>query len=161
MERQYTRIDSVRAHLDAMLKSCEDLEIARCGYVHLYGVGQACALIALHRGHDRAYAELAEVAGMLHDYVKYRDDVEENHAEKSSIEARKILEQINQFTVEEIDMICQAISRHSDKHRQDSSFDEILKDADDMQHWLRNPVEEYHFAKPRAQKIAREFGLAK
>ena len=40
-----------------------------------------------------------------------------------------------------------------------TEFDEILKDADDMQHWLRNPVEEYFFAKERAQKVAKEFGL--
>ena len=89
----------------------------------------------------------------------YRDDVEENHAEKSSIEAKKILEQINQFTSEEVDMICQAISKHSDKNSQDSAFDEILKDADEMQHWLRNPAEEYFFAKQRTQNIAKEFGL--
>lgn len=63
--------------------------------MHLYGVGQACALIALHRGHDRKYAELAEIAGMLHDYSKYKDDEEENHGERSSVEARSILTEIN------------------------------------------------------------------
>ena len=65
-----------------MLKNCEDKETARNGFVHLYGVGQACALIALHRGHDRKYAELAEVAGMLHDYSTYKEDVRENHCER-------------------------------------------------------------------------------
>ena len=53
-ERQLTRIDTVRQYVDDMLKACEDKETARCGFVHLYGVGQACALIALRRGHDRA-----------------------------------------------------------------------------------------------------------
>lgn len=38
--------------------------------------------------------------------------------------------------------------------------DEILKDADVMQHWLRNPVEEYFFAQPRVQKLIEEFQLA-
>ena len=90
-DRQYTRIDHVRKHLDNMLKNCADKEVSRNGYVHLYGVGQACALIALYRGHDRNYAELAEVAGMLHDYAKYKDNAEENHAEKSSVEARQVL----------------------------------------------------------------------
>lgn len=158
-ERQYTRIDYVRNLLDEMLKNCEDKETARNGFVHLYGVGQACAMIALHRGHDRKYAELAEVAGMLHDYSTYKEGVRDNHAEKSSVEAEQLLLKTEQFTAEEIAMICQAIHRHSDKKQVHTEFDEILKDADDMQHWLRNPVEEYFFAKERAQKVAKEFGL--
>ncbi len=159
MEREYTRIDYVRQHLDAMLKNHEDKEASRNGYVHLYGVGQACALIALFRGHDRPYAELAEIAGMLHDYSKYQDGIEENHAEKSSIEAEKILSSIGCFSDGEIKTVCQAIRRHSNKKQTDEEFDEILKDADEMQHWLRNPVEEYFFTKQRTQKIAAEFGL--
>ncbi len=51
-ERVYTRIDSIRRHLDDMLKACADKEVSRSGYVHLYGVGQACALLALRRGHE-------------------------------------------------------------------------------------------------------------
>ena len=160
-ERQLTRIDLVRKQLDEMLKQCEDKETSRNGYVHLYGVGQACALIALHRGHDRKYAELAEIAGMLHDYSTYKDGIREHHAEKSSVEAEQILQSLNQFTSEEIAMVCQAIRRHSDKEQVHTEFDEILKDADDMQHWLRNPAEEYFFQKERAQKLAKEFGLIK
>lgn len=56
-------------------------------------------------------------------------------------------------------MICQAIYRHSSKNEINDEFDEILKDADEMQHWLRNPVEEYYFGKERTQKVAKEFGL--
>ena len=81
MDRQYTRIDSVREILDRELKSIPDEEIKRCAYVHLYGVGQAAAFIAMKRGYGRTYAELAETAGMLHDYAKYIDNEEENHAE--------------------------------------------------------------------------------
>ena len=33
-------------------------------------------------------------------------------------------------------------------------------DADKLQHWLRNPMEEYVFCKERTQKLARELGLA-
>lgn len=158
-EREYTRIDYVRWHLDEMLKGLWDKEVARCGYVHLYGVGQACALIALHRGHDRQYAELAEIAGMLHDYVKYSEGVEEEHAEKSGLVAGEILREIGRFTETEVEMICEAISKHSYKKQTDTEFDEILKDADEMQHWLRNPAEEYFFNKERVQKLIAEFGL--
>ena len=81
MERQYTRIDLVRKVLDDDLKQIKDEEIKRCAYVHLYGVGQAAAFLSMKRGYDRNTAELAEVAGMLHDYAKYVYDEEENHAE--------------------------------------------------------------------------------
>ena len=158
-ERQLTRIDTIRRYVDGMLNACKDREDARCGFVHLYGVGQACALIALHRGHDRAYAELAEIAGMLHDFAAYKDNARENHAQRSSIQARDILVQTKEFTSEEIDLICQAISRHSDKKEVHSEMDEILKDADVMQHWLRNPVEEYFFAQERVQKLIDEFQM--
>lgn len=159
VERQYTRIDGIRRYVDGMLKNCDDKEISRNGYVHLYGVGQACALLALRRGYDRNYAELAEIAGMLHDFSKYKENAEENHAEKSSREAERILLSTGQFTRDETEMICSAIRKHSNKRQIDAAFDEILKDADEMQHWLRNPVEEYFFQKERTQNIAREFGL--
>lgn len=142
-----------------MLNRLDDLENRRAGYVHLYGVGQAGALIALHRGHDREYAELAQIAGMLHDYAAYRDGIRENHAERSSVETEKILRETGCFTEEEIELVCQAIRKHSDKERTDAEFDEILKDADEMQHWLRNPMEEYYFCKDRTQRMIREFGL--
>lgn len=159
-ERQYTRVDTVRKYVDEMLKASADPGISRNGYVHLYGTGQAGALIALHRGYDRSYAELAQIAGMLHDYAKYRDGIAEQHAERSSEQARKILEETGQFSAQETDMICHAIGRHSCKAVADDAFSEILKDADEMQHWLRNPVEEYPFQKPRVQKLIREFSLA-
>ena len=109
MERQYTRIDFVRELLDDKLKCIEDEEIKRCAYVHLYGVGQAAAFLAMKRGYDKSTAELAEVAGMLHDYAKYIYDEEENHAEKSADCAREILRKIPGFSISEIDQICEAI----------------------------------------------------
>lgn len=159
MERQYTRVDNIRQYVDNMLNSLTDMDRRRAGFVHLYGVGQAGALIALHRGHDREYAELAQIAGMLHDFSAYRDGVRENHAGRSSVEAEGILTDAGCFTAEEIGLICHAIEKHSDKEQTDAEFDEILKDADEMQHWLRNPMEEYCFRKDRTQRLAREFGL--
>ena len=57
-------------------------------------------------------------------------------------------------------MICSAIHNHSSKGGKFSSFDEVLIDADVMQHALYNyavPVKE-HF-KTRFEKIAEEFQL--
>ncbi len=159
MGRQYTRIDAVRNVLDNDIKGIRDEEVKRCAYVHLYGVGQAAAFIAMKRGCDRVTAELAEVAGMLHDYTKYMYDKEENHAAESALCAKNILVQTEMFTEDEIDLICRAIHCHSNKKQVDTYFDELLKDADEMQHYFRNPVEEYFFQKERTQKLISELGI--
>lgn len=158
-DRTYTRIDTIRKWVDEMLNSLEDPEVRRNGFVHLYGVGQASALVSLHRGHDRSYAELGEIAGMLHDYAKYKYDVEDNHGPLSSKEADTILKATKEFTEKEISTICHAIKVHSNKAEVDSEFDEILKDADEMQHYLRNPMEDYYFNRERINKLMSEFKL--
>lgn len=159
----YTRIDIIRKYLDEMLKENEDFGKARNGFVHLYGVGQLAALIAVKRGHSREIAELAEIAGMLHDYYKYQPENTgkdmKDHAHQSEPVVRNILEETKAFTQEEIDMICQAIYNHSEKSVIGTDFDEILKDADGFQHWLRNPLEDYFYNKERVQKLVEEFGL--
>jgi len=159
MNRQYTRIDSVRELLDSDLKIIPDEEVKRCAYVHLYGVGQAAALLAMKRGFDRKTAELAETAGMLHDYAKYINNQEDDHAKKSAECAQELLKKIPDYSNEEIHSICQAISNHSKKQEIGSAFDEILKDADEIQHYFRNPVEDYFFKKERTQKLLVEFGI--
>ena len=156
MDRQYTRIDFVRKILDDELKLIGDEEIKRCAYVHLYGVGQAAAFLSMKRGYDRNMAEVAEVAGMLHDCAKYIYDEEENHAEKSAICAKKILSKIPEFSSEEIYQVYNAIFSHSNKEETGNFFDEILKDADEMQHFFRNPMEDFYFQKERTQRLLRE-----
>lgn len=165
MERQYTRIDAVRKVLDNDIKAIRDEEVKRCAYVHLYGVGQAAAFIAMKRGCSKVTAELAEIAGMLHDYTKYMHTntlhgKDENHAAESALCARGILAQLEIFAQDEIDLICKAIHCHSDKNQTDTYFDEILKDADEMQHYFRNPEEEYYFRKERTQRLLKELGIS-
>ena len=158
-DRQYTRVDTIRNILDEMLKGLEDKETSRNGFVHLYGVGQAASMIALKRGHSKEVAELAVIAGMLHDWCKYERDEDEDHAHVSAADARAVLAKADCFTAEEIEMVAQAIYKHSDKSVVDSDFDEILKDADTLQHLLRNPMEDFWYGKPRVQKLFAEFGL--
>jgi uncharacterized protein len=61
-----------------------------------------------------------------------------DHAKLGSIEARKILNEINCFSEEEIDIICNSIFSHSNKQDIDNAYSEILKDADVLQHYLYN-----------------------
>ena len=160
MERQFTRLDDVRNIMDSILKGIEDEEMKRLAYVHLYGVGLMASLIALKRGHSREVAEMAEVAGMLHDlfvYV-YAEEDTDDHAHKCAEYAKEhVLKHVDSFTSEEKEMIYSGIYNHSDKKVVGHWFDEIIKDADASQHALRNPVEEYFYQKPRFQKFLDEF----
>lgn len=158
-ERQYTRIDTVRQILDEKLNAIEDEENRRCAYVHLYGVGQAAAMLALKRGMGRKVAELAEIAGMLHDYTSYLVEESEDHAHKSAPYAKALLEQTGDFTEEEIEMVTSAVYNHSDKGRVDAPLDEVLKDADALQHFLRNPMEDFWFERGRVPGLLKELGL--
>lgn len=86
------RLEDIRSIVDKILINQSDLEIRRCGYVHLYGVSAICSLLALKRGLD---VELCTTSGMLHDIWSYKYGYMEDHAKLGSIEARKILNEIN------------------------------------------------------------------
>lgn len=151
------RIEILRKYIDEILLNMEDSQERRCGYLHLYGVSQACAIIALKRNQD---VELATMAGMLHDLHSYKTMNTENHAEHGAVLARQILEKLSLTTDSETDLICSAIRNHSSKATIHSAFDEILKDADVLQHCLYNPLfpvmehEKYRF-----QNLLSEFGI--
>ena len=153
--RQYTRIDEVREIVDTLLKEIKDEEQKRCAYVHLYGVGLMAAAIAIKQGYSRETSELAEIAGILHDLYCYicPDDDNEDHAHKCADYAvNEILDGIAGLSDEDKQLIYSGIYNHSDKDVTGDAFDEIIKDADALQHSLRNPCEEYFFQKERTQQ---------
>jgi len=131
------RIEKVREVVDEILLNMSDQEERRCAYLHLYGVAQACALLALKRKKD---VELAISAGMLHDIYSYAKMDSRDHAHRGAEMAREILDSLEFYTEDEKDLICTAIYNHSDKEIIHSWLDEILKDADVMQHVLYNPL---------------------
>lgn len=131
------RIEKVREIVDKILLEMTDPEERRCAYLHLYGVSQACALLSIKRKEN---VELAVVAGMLHDIYSYANMDSQDHAHKGAVMARNILDSLNVFSEEEKNLICTAIYNHSDKSIAHDSLDEILKDADVMQHILYNPL---------------------
>ena len=155
------RIEVLRKYIDDILLNMTDTEERRCAYLHLYGVSQACALIALNRGEN---VELAMMAGMLHDFYTYNETVnfmnKKSHAENGAILAREILNELKLTSHEETDIICSAIYNHSSKGGKFSGLDEVLIDADVMQHCLYNftfPVMEHE--KTRFEKLVKEFSL--
>ena len=151
------RVEILRKHIDEILLKMEDTENRRCAYLHLYGVSQACALIALKRGVN---VELATMAGMLHDLHTYKTGNHNNHAVLGALLAREVLDELQIANPDETDMICVAIHNHSSKNRKFSKFDEVLIDADVMQHVLYNyatPIMEHE--KQRFANLVEEFSL--
>lgn len=131
------RIEKVREVVDEILLKMTKDEARRRAYLHLYGVSQACALLALKRKED---VELAVIAGMLHDIYTYANLDSRDHAHKGAEMAREILDSLHIFEEDEKDLVCTAIYNHSDKTMVHGWLDEILKDADVMQHVLYNPL---------------------
>lgn len=151
------RLEGIRNIVDKILMEQPDLEERRCGYVHLYGVSAICGLLALKRGLD---VEICSVAGMLHDIWSYKVGYSVDHGKLGSIEARKILNEINCFSEEEINIICSSIFSHSNKQDIDNDYCEVLKDADVLQHYLYNtnlPINENE--KDRLNMLFKELEL--
>jgi HD superfamily phosphodiesterase len=103
---------------------------------HLYGVARFAALLAKRRNLN---AELATTCGMLHDIYQITAGTIENHAVMGAIEAEDILRILKLHSDEEIEIITAAISRHSDKLNVHGQYDELLKDADILDHCLSDP----------------------
>lgn len=159
MEQRSTgdRIGKVREFVDGVLLQMKDSVERRCAYVHLYGVAQACAIIAQKRKEN---VELAIIAGMLHDIYAYKTRDRSDHAHKGAAMAKMILEELNMFTGTEIEMICGVIYKHSDKAETHASFVEVLIDADVMQHCLYDPLTPpAEHERKRYENLKREFGL--
>ena len=151
------RIEILRKYLDEIILNMIDVEERRCAYVHLYGVAQFCTLIALKRGEN---AELATMAGMLHDIYSYAKMDTKDHAHKGATLAREILTLLQITNDNETKMICEAIYNHSEKEGIHSDFSEVLKDADVFQHCLYNPMFEIKaHEKDRYEKLKAEFGI--
>ncbi len=129
------RLEQLRQVLDKLLAEIPDTEQRRCAFVHLYGVSATGAILSLKRGLD---PELCAAAGMLHDIWNYQVGESPEHGQLGAIEAKNILQQLGSFSTEEIEVICQAIAHHSDKQSIDGEMDELLKDADVLQHYLYN-----------------------
>ena len=116
MERQYTRLDEARTLIDSIIMGIENEADKRGAYVHLYGTGLMASLIAPKRGYSREIAELAEIAGTLHDVLTCvdRETDTDNHAHPSADYVREnVLDHLGSFTDEEKEMIYSGIYNHS------------------------------------------------
>ena len=150
------RIERVRDIVSSLLEEIPDPAFRREGYVHMFGAAQACVFLAMKRGED---VELAACAGYLHDIATYTTGDSTGHAGRGAEIAGEILRETGIFTEKETEKISAAIRCHSDKKNKHGPLEEILKDADVMQHFLYDPGYVSKKDKDRYKKLRKELGL--
>ena len=151
------RLKELKKYVNKRLSEMKDPDDMLKAAGHLYGVSMSAELIAQKRGLD---TELAGMAGMLHDLYAYESGSYDDHAHLGADLARKILGKLELTTPEETDIICAAIYHHDDKAAIDSPMDELLKDADVIDHCFKDaskPVKEKE--QKRYDALCKELGL--
>ena len=152
------RLEQVRQAVDEIVKQQPDDGYRRAAWIHLYGVSLTCGLLALKRGLD---VQLAQVAGMLHDLSTYQRADSTDHDRLSAHAARRLLGEVGLFSQKETDTICRAILHHRAKGEVHAPMDELLKDADVLQHDLYNPAfKQQASEEPRIAAVLAELGIS-
>ena len=134
-----SRIKDLQKQVHKVLEKIDDEDKRLKAISHLHGVALAAAVLAKKRGEN---AELATMAGLLHDLYAYKSGSYDDHAHLGAEYARKLLEKLAITTPEETDVICTAIRHHDSKAEMGGPLDEILKDADVIDHSLSDPTKE-------------------
>jgi len=129
------RLEQVRQVVDNSLHRLTHPQHRRTGFVHLYGVSLTATALAHSRHLD---PEIAAVAGMLHDLASDESGNAADHGPRSAERAAAILRRLGTFTEEEIARVHSASTHHSSKEETHGEFEELLKDADVLQHYLYN-----------------------
>jgi hypothetical protein len=137
-----SRLDCVREYVNSIVNRIEDAGNRRAAYVHSYGVSNYCALLALKRGLDK---ELATAIGLLHDIYSYKTGCTDLHSHNGADMVRVAFKHDlkDLFSEDEQTIIKSAIYHHSDKHHVHDEYDELLKDADVIQHLPFDTVYEW------------------
>ena len=152
-----SRIKDLQKQVHKVLEKIDDEDKRLKAISHLHGVALAAAVLAKKRGEN---AELATMAGLLHDLYAYKSGSYDDHAHLGADYARKLLEKLAITTLEETDVVCSAIWYHDSKAEVDGPMDEILKDADVIDHRLSDPTKEVKAHEvARYAKLREELGL--
>lgn len=128
------RLEILRNEIDQIILKGKSEHI-RMYISHMYGVARFCTLLSMKRNLN---AELAATCGMLHDIFYMSGGTSDNHATKGAEQAEMLLKAMRLYSDDEIKIVVTAISRHSDKSHIYEPYDELLKDADVMDHCLYN-----------------------
>ena len=152
-----SRIKDLQKQVHKVLEKIGDDDKRAKAVAHLHGVALAAAMLAKKRGED---AELATMAGLMHDLHAYKSGSYDDHERLGADYAGKLLEKLAITTQDETEIICSAIRHHGAKAEVHAPMDEILKDADVIDHSLSDPTKEVkEHEKERFAKLCAELGL--
>lgn len=150
------RLEELRKKLDGIVICNKPDKI--CMYAsHMYGVSKFCTLLAEKRNLN---AEIATTCGMLHDIGYMAGGSSDNHAIEGAKLAETLLKEMKTYNDDEIKIITSSISNHSDKRTIHGVYDELLKDADVMDHCFYN--KDFSIAEWEVQRynnLLIEFGI--
>jgi len=156
-----SRLEKVQEHVNqvfAGFSSDKQNEYIREDYIHIYGVSFFCTFLALKR---KLNPELASVIGMLHDVYRLKTGINNYHNVSGAEMSRIILRDMNIFTDDEKQIILSAIYHHSDKAHIHNEYDELLKDADLFQSFMKTGACKLHISHlPRLKNLAEELSIA-
>ena len=99
------------------------------------------------------------MAAMLHDLHAYKTGSYDDHAHLGAELAREILGNLGLTDETETDLICSAIYHHDDKLVVDGPMDEVLKDADVIDHCLKDSSKPVKEKEQAFDKLCDEFGM--
>ncbi len=149
------RLEFLRKKIDMLIITAPPEKVGTL-FAHIYGVSKFCTLLAIKRGLN---PDIAATCGMLHDVFYMIDITGTDHAEKGAVLAEEILKNLGSYTEDEIKIITTAIKNHSEKRTVHGEYDELLKDADVMDHCFYNyffPIANWEFA--RYNSLLNELG---
>lgn len=151
------KILKVREYVNSVINNISSDEERRIAFVHTYGVAQLCSMIAVKRGLN---PEVAHISGLLHDIYTYFTGSSLCHAISGAEMSRTAISKMDIFTAEEKAIILSAIFYHSDKGHIHDEYDEVLKDADILQHYLFKACSHIHKPfSPRLMNVLEEFDM--
>lgn len=151
------RYEIVKNYVYNKLTAIESIRHRNEGIRHITAVSQYAVLLASMRGEN---AELAGIAGLFHDLYAYVTGIRKNHAQGGAHLAKEWLDNSDLFTKEEKEAIIGAVYFHSEKGVQHLPLDEVLKDADVLDHILMNPGAVIWKETERAEKLMKEINIA-
>ncbi len=151
------RYEKVKYYVYGKLAEVKPEIVRNEGIRHITAVSQYAILLANIRGEN---AELAGIAGLFHDLYAYATGIRSKHAAGGAHMAKEWMDSSDLFTKEEKEAIVGAVYFHSDKRTKHLPLDEILKDADVLDHILMNPDEIILKEKERAEKLMEELHFA-
>lgn len=150
------RLQPIRRFVTEVIQEIGDSNVQNYYYVHLYGVSNLAAMLAMQR---RLNPELAAAAGLIHDIYSCRTGIIRFHGQNGAEYARPFLRDLGIFSREEQKSILSAVFHHSEKQIVHEPYAEVLKDADVLQHYLSRPEVEVPKHFERLAKLLRDMAI--